>query len=188
MVNVPDPRTANGSILIACTPRVERPAGRHPSTDSVGVTLKPWRSVLPFRQAGVIIADRHLHVRQTVFVEDFVIRDHPVEEKQVGRQRIDLIGGEAPLIPDRHGATDVIPRHRRIRRGPWQYALRFPEGDIRVVLRLQRGAPAVVPGGALTVKIAPAATSAEPTRSSHYFSLIVARPPASQRKSYRIAG
>src|SRR6516225_9141402 len=59
-------------------------------------------------QLGVIIANRHLDLRQTLFVEDFVLRDHLVQEEQVGRQRINLIGGESPLIPGRHAAFDVI--------------------------------------------------------------------------------
>src|ERR1700674_1594811 len=96
----------------------------------VGVTLKPWRPGLPFGQPGVVFANRHLDLRQTLFVEDFVLRDHLVHEEQVGRQRIDLIGGESPLIPERHGAMDEIPHRRRKRRGQWQYALPFPDGDI----------------------------------------------------------
>src|SRR6266850_4887106 len=82
----------------------------------VGVTLKPWRPVLPVRQPGVVIANWHLDLRQTLFVEDFVLRDHLVQEEQVGRQRIDLIGGESPLIPERHGAMNEIPHRRRKRR------------------------------------------------------------------------
>ena len=50
-------------------------------------------------QLGVTIANRHLDLRQTLLVEDFVLRDHLIDEEQVGRQRIDLIGGESPLIP-----------------------------------------------------------------------------------------
>jgi hypothetical protein len=53
----------------------------------VGVTLKPSRPVLPVRQPGVVIANRHLDFRQTLFVEYFVLRDHLVQEGQVGRQR-----------------------------------------------------------------------------------------------------
>src|SRR6266704_1672242 len=55
----------------------------------VGVTLKPWRPGLPDRQPGVVIANRHLDLRQTLFVEDFVLGDHLVQKEQVGRQRID---------------------------------------------------------------------------------------------------
>src|SRR5258708_9518118 len=70
----------------------------------VGVTLKPWRPGLPVRQPAIVIANRHLDLRQTLFVEDFVLRDHLVHEEQVGRQRIDLIGGEGPPLPPRHAA------------------------------------------------------------------------------------
>src|SRR5262249_12965548 len=74
----------------------------------VGVTLKPRRVGLPFMQLGVTIANRHLDLRQTLFVEYQVLRDHLIHEEQVGRQRIDLIGGESPLIPERHAAIDEI--------------------------------------------------------------------------------
>src|SRR5262249_2695452 len=105
----------------------------------VGVTLKPWRPWLPLMQLGVIIANRHLDLRQTLFVEDFVLRDHLVQEEQVGRQRIDLIGGESPLIPGRHAAIDVIPHRRRKRRAQWQDALPLPDGNILAFFRLQLG-------------------------------------------------
>src|SRR5438874_5242953 len=79
----------------------------------VGVTLKPCLPRLPLRQPGVVVADRHLDLRQTLFVEYLVLRDHLVQEKQVGGQRIDLIGGESPLTPERHAAMDEIPHDRR---------------------------------------------------------------------------
>src|SRR5258706_83254 len=87
----------------------------------VAVTLKPWCPVLPVGQPAIVIAHRHLDLRQTLSVEDFVLRDHLVHEKQIGRQRIDLIGRESPLPPERHAAMDIIPHRRRIRRGQWQY-------------------------------------------------------------------
>src|SRR5712672_2261828 len=105
----------------------------------VGVTLKPWRPGLPFMQLGVVIANRHLDLWQALFVEYFVLRDHLVHEEQVGRQRIDLIGGESPLIPERHAAMDEIPHRRRKRRAQWQYALPFPDGNILAFFRFQRG-------------------------------------------------
>src|ERR1700720_3568913 len=73
----------------------------------IGVTLKPWRAGLPVRQPGVVIANRHLDLRQTLFVEYFVLRDHLVQEEQVGRHRIYFIGGQTPLIPERHAPMDV---------------------------------------------------------------------------------
>src|SRR5438477_1711698 len=88
----------------------------------VRVALKPWRPGLPVRQPAVLIANRHLDLRQTLFVEDFVLRDHLVQEEQVGGQRIYLIGGESPLVPERHAAMDKIPHRRRERRAQWQYA------------------------------------------------------------------
>src|SRR5215471_3991055 len=111
----------------------------------VGITLKPWRPGLPVRQLGVVIAIRHLDLRQTLFVEDFVLRDHLVQEEQVGRQRIYLIGAESPLIPERHGAMNEIPHRRRQRRVQWQYALKqghalpMPDGNILACFRFQRG-------------------------------------------------
>src|SRR6266404_1096815 len=120
-------------------PSSERTTGNRQHDGLVGVTLKPWRPGLPVRQPAVVIANRHLDLRQTLFVEDLVLRDHLVHEEQVGRQRIDLIGGESPLIPERHGAMDVIPHCRRKGRAQWQYALPFPDGDILALFRLQRG-------------------------------------------------
>src|SRR5262245_22074488 len=49
----------------------------------VGVTLEPWRPGMPLMQLGVIIANRHLDLRQTLLVEDCVLRDHLVHEQQV---------------------------------------------------------------------------------------------------------
>src|SRR5262249_35723766 len=66
----------------------------------------------------------------TLLVEDLVLRDYLVQEQQVGRQRIDLIGGESPLIPDRHAAIDEIPYRRRVRRAPWQEWLPPPHWDV----------------------------------------------------------
>src|SRR5262245_48226040 len=86
---------------------------------------------------GVIIANRHLDLRQTLFVEYRVLRDHLVHEEQIGRQCIDLIGGESPLIPERHAAIDVIPHRRRKRRAQWQDALPLPDGNTLAFLRLQ---------------------------------------------------
>src|ERR1700674_556371 len=113
--------------------------GKIPSNGLVGVTLKPWRPGLPVRQPGVVIANRHLDLRQTLFVEYFVLRDHLVQEEQVGRQRIYFIGGQTPLIPERHAAIDEIPHYRRKRRAQWQYALPFPDGNILAFFRFQRG-------------------------------------------------
>src|SRR6185503_4707452 len=96
-------------------------------------------SVLPVRQLGVVIANRHLDLRQTLLVEDLVLRDHLVQEEQIGRQRIDLIGFESPFIPERHAAIDEIPHRGRKRRSQWQYALPFPDGDLLALFRLQRG-------------------------------------------------
>src|SRR5262245_6129080 len=89
-------------------------------------------------QLGVVIANRHLDLRQTLFVEYHVLRDHLVHEEQIGRQRIDLIGGESPLTPERHAAIDVIPHRRRKRRAQWQDALPLPDGNILAFFRLQR--------------------------------------------------
>src|SRR3982074_202323 len=70
----------------------------------VGVTLKPWRVELKVMRLAELIADRHPDLRQTLFVEHQVFRDHLIEEEQVGRQRIDLIGSQSPLQPDWHAA------------------------------------------------------------------------------------
>ena len=57
------------------------------------VAFQPWRPGLPLRQASVILADWHLHLRQTLGVEDLVLRDDIVDEEQVRRQRVDLVCG-----------------------------------------------------------------------------------------------
>src|SRR6516165_9175645 len=86
-----------------------------------------------------MIANRHLDLRQTLFVEYFVLRDHFVQEEQVGRQRIYLIGDERALSQERHPAMDVIPHRGRKRGAQWQYALPFPDGHIFTFFRFQRG-------------------------------------------------
>src|SRR4030088_1657180 len=91
--------------------------------------------MLPITQPGVVIANRHLDLRQTLFVGKRVLRDHLVQEEQVGRQRVDLIGCKSPLSPERHAAVDVIPHGRRKRRAQWQYALPFPDGKILACFR-----------------------------------------------------
>src|SRR5215470_4939502 len=110
-----------------------------PSLQSVGVTRKPWRVGLPVGQPGVTFANRHLDLRQTLFVEDCVLRDHLVQEQQVGRQRVDLIGLEGSLSPERHAAIDVVPHGRRKRRAQRQDALPFPDGKILACARFQLG-------------------------------------------------
>src|SRR5215468_373569 len=104
---------------------------------SIGVALKPSRPGLPVGQPGPTIANRHLDLRQTLFVEDRVLRDHLVHEQQVGRQRVYLIGLEGSLSPERHAAIDVIPHGRRKRRAQRQDALPSPDGKIRTGLRFQ---------------------------------------------------
>src|SRR4029453_16269182 len=105
----------------------------------VRVTLKPWRVGLPVMLLGVIIANRHLDLRQTLFVEYLVLRDHLIDEEQVGRQRIDLIGRQSPLQPEWHATIDEIPHRRRKRRAQWQDALPLPDGNIGAFFRYQRG-------------------------------------------------
>ena len=58
----------------------------------LGVTLKPRFSMLPFRSQGVMIAIRHFHFRQAVFVHHLVLFDNPILVEDKGGQRIDLIG------------------------------------------------------------------------------------------------
>src|SRR5215471_7817667 len=106
---------------------------------SVGVTLKPWRVELELVRLAVFVANRHLDLRQALFVEYLVLRDHLVEEEQVSRQRIHLIGSQSPLQAEWHAAPDEIPYYRRIRRAQWQDALLAPEWNIRAFFRLQNG-------------------------------------------------
>src|SRR5260370_26306694 len=87
----------------------------------VGVTLKPWRPGLPVRQPGIVIANRHLDLRQTLFVEYLVLRDHLVQEQQVGRQRIYFIGGWTPHAPPPQAATGENTPHRPQTRAPAHY-------------------------------------------------------------------
>ena len=62
----------------------------------------------------------HLHLRQTLGVHYLVLGDDTVQVKQIGRQRVDLIGGEASLLIERHAAIDVIPNRRPVRRADRQ--------------------------------------------------------------------
>ena len=57
-----------------------------------GVTLKPWCSMLPFRGQAEMIAVRHLHFRETVFVHDLVLFDNAILVEDKGGQSVDLIG------------------------------------------------------------------------------------------------
>src|SRR5258706_10273003 len=82
----------------------------------VGVTLKPGRVDLKLMRLAELIADRHPDRRQTLFVEHQVFREHLIEEEQVGRQRVNLIGSQSPLQPEWHAAIDEIPHDRRMRR------------------------------------------------------------------------
>src|SRR2546429_5152464 len=82
----------------------------------VGVTLKPWRVELKLMRLAVLIANRHLDLRQTLFVEYLIFRNHLVDEQQIGRQRVHLIGSQSPLQPEWHAAIDEIPHYRRMRR------------------------------------------------------------------------
>src|SRR5882724_1765217 len=118
--------------------RGAEPTGeRYTPNPLVGVTLKPWRVELKVMRLAELIADRHPDLRQTLFVEHQVFRDHLIEEEQVGRQRIDLIGRQSPLQPDWHAAIDEIPHDRRMRRAQGQDALFFPDGNIGALFRLQ---------------------------------------------------
>jgi hypothetical protein len=57
-----------------------------------GITLKPWCSMLPFRGQGEMIAVRHLHFRETVFVHDLVLFDNAILVEDIGGQSVDLVG------------------------------------------------------------------------------------------------
>src|SRR6185503_16714141 len=105
----------------------------------VGVTLEPRLVEMKVMRLAERVANRHPDLRQTLLVEYLVLRNHLIEEEQVGRQRVDLIGSQSPLEPEWHAAIDVIPHRRRIRRAQWQDALLFPDGNIRAMFRLQRG-------------------------------------------------
>ena len=58
--------------------------------------------------------------RQALGVEDLILRDHIVDVEQIGRQRVDLIGGEGSLSIEGHAPIDVVPHHGRIRRAERQ--------------------------------------------------------------------
>ena len=90
-----------------------------PWTVLVGITWKPLRAGFPIGYADPVGSNWHLDLRQIVLVENFVMRDDLVEREQVGRQRIDFIGCERSLVPERHAAMDVIPHDGRIRRQDW---------------------------------------------------------------------
>src|SRR5262249_29736359 len=48
----------------------------------VGVTFEPWRPGPPFREGSVSIPDWHFYFRQTLGVEDLVLRDDIVYIEQ----------------------------------------------------------------------------------------------------------
>ena len=82
-----------------------------------GITLKPRRPVLPLlRRERESLAIGHGDLRQTLGVHDIVLLNHAVLEEEERGQRVDLIGLERALFPERHAAVDVVPHHRRERR------------------------------------------------------------------------
>ena len=78
-----------------------------------GVALKPRLPVLPLRRQTKSIAIRHLDLWQTLRVHHLVFLDDAVLEQQEGSERVNFIGRERPLLPQRHAAIDVIPYRRR---------------------------------------------------------------------------
>jgi hypothetical protein len=92
------------------------------------------------RQRRVVVADRHLHLRQGLGVEDLVFLDDVVDEQQVRRQRVDLVGGQRALSVERHRAIDVIPHRRRVRRAQRQDSSTCPDVGVRGALLFRIGA------------------------------------------------
>jgi hypothetical protein len=89
-------------------------------------------SRLGFHQAATRSrADWHLHHRQRLGVEDLVFLDDIVDEQQVRRQRVDLIGGQRSLSVERHPAIDVVPHRRRVRRAQRQDSSACPDISVR---------------------------------------------------------
>ena len=90
-------------------------------TRALGVTLKPWRPLLPLRRKSKSITIRHFDLRQTLGVHHLVFLDDVVLVQQEGGDCVHLIGGERSLFPQRHAAIDVIPYRRREGRvnPPW---------------------------------------------------------------------
>jgi len=72
--------------------------------------------MLPFRSQSEVIAVWHFHLRQTLGVHDLVLPDDAVLEEEIGSQRVHLIGLECAFFGEWHGAIDVIPNRRRVRR------------------------------------------------------------------------
>src|SRR3972149_2293728 len=87
--------------------------------------------MLPLRRDREAITIWHFHLRQTLAVHYLVLRDDTVYVEQKGRQRVDLIGGEGSLSAERHGAIDVVPYRRRVRRAERQYSPQVPGSDIQ---------------------------------------------------------
>src|SRR5204862_5393554 len=83
-----------------------------------------------------LIANRHPDLRQTLFVEYLIFRNHLVDEEQIGRQRVHLIGSQSPLQPEWHAAIDDILHYRRMRSVLRKDALIFIEWNIRACFRL----------------------------------------------------
>jgi len=93
---------------------------------SVRVTFNPRLPGLPIRQESESITVWHLHHWQTLGVDHIVLRDEIIQVEQIGRQRVDLIGGEGALCIERHAAIDEVPDPRRVRRADRQYSPVFP--------------------------------------------------------------
>src|SRR5262245_30088592 len=111
-------------------------------TALVRIPLQPWRLRLPIGQTCVVITNRHLDLRQTLLIHRLVFRDHAVDVEQKCRQRVHLVSGQRALAIERHGAIDVIPNDRRVRRAERQDSAAPPELGFRTGFRLQLRGPA----------------------------------------------
>ena len=57
---------------------------------------------------------RHFDLRQTLGIDDLVLRNDAVFSEQKGRYGIHLVGFQRAFFSERHTAIDVIPDGRRV--------------------------------------------------------------------------
>jgi len=58
---------------------------------------------------------RHLHLWQTLLIQDLVFLNNAVLEQQEGGDGVHFVGAERPFFAQGHAAMDVIPYGCRVR-------------------------------------------------------------------------
>jgi hypothetical protein len=122
-------RRKEGATRRAVTDAATPPGWRLVGKPLVRVTREPGLPGLPIGHASEGVSIGHLDLRQTLGVEDHVLRDDIVDGEQIRGQGVDLVRRERPLSIEWHAPIDVVPDHR----GVWRTNREDPPEAPRVV-------------------------------------------------------